>query len=285
MNPAIYNRFAKIFGVPQRGHGGLRKDADSDVNVRARVDQRMDTDADDTDEPLLLNDDGGSSPTGAPTRHLSELADALVAASKSKASEGEIGRSDALHWLLNTYQGQRMAHRLASRHKRAPVPRKDQPMESHFELMTKAVRQFGLSAFAKSVANGDVHCTESAYSALVKAESDRTAVPFSKLLAEPAVSEGWRAARDAAWIKAGRQQQMPTKPTYSDETAAAVNDGGDAYNQLVAMAEKMHAAAPGRTVAQHFSAIYQDPKFRDKAARERAQARSRLPITGGRVTA
>jgi hypothetical protein len=266
--PNYRRMFNKIFEV--------RKDA------AARLDAEMNTDADrDDDEPL--NDNDGSSPTGAPTRHLSELADALVLSVK-----GAITKADAMNWLLFSTAGRTMAHRLASRHKRAPQQQKDKTMQkSHFELSDDAIRQFGLTAFSKSVEAG-MHVGDTEFVALVTKAAEREGRTFSQVYGEQsergiAIRKADQARRNALWAKAGRQQLMPTEPTYSDETASAVNDGGDAYKELLAMAERMHAAAPERSVAAHFAAIYQDPKFRDKAARERAQARSRLPITGGFV--
>jgi hypothetical protein len=161
-------------------------------------------------------------------------------------------------------------------------------MQSHSEMLSNVVKRYGIVALCKSVEKGDVAVSEHELTKLIGEAAERSGSSFAKLF-EANTEEGTtlrkaiQVARDTAWVKAGTQQLMPTKPTYSDETAEAVNDGGDAYNQLVAMAEKMHAASPERTVAQHFAAIYQDPKFADKAARERAQARSRLPITGGFV--
>jgi hypothetical protein len=110
-------------------------------------------------------------------------------------------------------------------------------------------------------------------------------ISFAKLYEQDLeLRKAFQATKHAAWAKAGRQQLMPTEPTFHDATAQDVNDdSGGAYEQLMEMAQRMHAASPERSVAQHFSAIYTDPKFRDKAARERAQARSRLPITGGKV--
>jgi hypothetical protein len=55
-----------------------------------------------------------------------------------------------------------------------------------------------------------------------------------------------------------------------------------ALDQLQAMADKMRAASPQLSPEQAFAAVFEDPRNAALAARERSEARSRLPTVGGR---
>jgi hypothetical protein len=139
-----------------------------------------------------------------------------------------------------------------------------------------------LLAFAKSIADGEISCSEHQLTKMICAHAEATGTTFEKLFtAQDAdgvtLRKAITAARDANWAKAA-QQLMPTKPLVSDETAEAVNTGGEAYQNLVELAEAMHAASPEKTVAQHFADVYQNPDSQAKARREIAQALSRVPL-------
>jgi hypothetical protein len=277
--------FRKIFGVDEKprkkwGYSPTRKDAASHLDVA------MDTDADlpPKDAPVDVgnhhddppkhpldiavdvgDDDDGTSPRGKAALHLDGLAQTLVAASK-----GQLSKADALHWLLFTQPGRTMVHRLAALHKKDNQMNKYDP-----DFRDKVVRKYGLTNFCKSVSAGEINISEAELSGLVKRQAERENVSFEKLFSAPDVWKAVQAARDSNWVKAA-QQLMPTAPTFVYETAEAVNDdNSESYRQLVDLAERMHAASPVKTVAQHFADIYQDPEAQAKARREIAATRNR----------
>jgi hypothetical protein len=65
------------------------------------------------------------------------------------------------------------------------------------------------------------------------------------------------------FAKAGQGRLMPLEPTQVfDEAAQDVNaNSGGAYDQLMAMAEKIRAASPEMTLAQAFERTYTSPSI------------------------
>jgi hypothetical protein len=223
------------------------------------------------------SDGNGAAPLFSPgPKHISELANLIA-----EASGGQVSRQQALDYLLYSAGGRKMAIR--TRHAKRASERERTTMQSHSEMMSAVVKRYGLTAFSKSVEQGDVHCSESEYTALVKEDADRRGVPFAKVFAEPVVGRAWRACRDAQWIKAGVGPLMPILPTWSHPDN--VNNPKDALAQLQDMADKMRRTTDGSTLsaAQAFSRVYSDPANKDLVAAERAQARAKLPTVGGRA--
>ena len=162
-------------------------------------------------------------------------------------------------------------------------------MQTHSEMLSAVAKKYGVHALAKSVAQGDVSCSEHELTKLIDEQAKREGTTFVKLYESPGpegvtLRKAIMAARDAAFLKAGTL--MPIAPTQVGGAAARDVDAdkeGDAYQQLVAMAEKMRAASPEMTLAQAFERTYSSPEYKELAELERRQARSRLPITGARV--
>jgi hypothetical protein len=50
-------------------------------------------------------------------------------------------------------------------------------------------------------------------------------------------------------------------------------DGGEAYQKILALAEEAHAAAPEQSVAQHFAKIFSSHEHRELAKAERKENR------------
>jgi hypothetical protein len=150
-----------------------------------------------------------------------------------------------------------------------------------FHQLPRHSHALGL-AYSINKSDSPPFLTETEFTKCVVQDAERQGTTFAKMFAAHD-AQGFElrkaalACRDANWIKAA-QQLMPTKPTYSDETASAVEDGGQAYQNLVELAQRMHDAAPEKSVAQHFQDIYENPASRDKARRELARARSRVPL-------
>jgi hypothetical protein len=78
-------------------------------------------------------------------------------------------------------------------------------MKTHSELMSAVVKKYGLTAFAKSVVAGDVHCTESELCKLIEETAKRENISFSKLFEAQderglAARSAIAAARDAGFL-------------------------------------------------------------------------------------
>jgi hypothetical protein len=277
--------FEAIFGVKKR-RPRWRPPIHKDDDGRAHLDAEMDSDAPTSNEPLA---DGGPSATAA--KHVSDIADLIVT-----AGNGEITKPDALSFLLYHQRGRTMAHRLASRHKRSPQQKEQQQMKSTSMddirkqaallddiMRSQIVKQGHLMAFAKSVTDGEVICSESQLTKMICEHAERNGTTFAKLFSAQdadgvTLRKAITAARDANWSKAA-QGLMPTKPRVSDETASSgMSSDSEAYRNLLELAQAMHDASPERSVAQHFSAIVQDKGARDKARREILQAHARVPL-------
>jgi hypothetical protein len=94
--------------------------------------------------------------------------------------------------------------------------------------------------------------------------------------------------RDAQWAKAGQGQLMPLMPTQvggADARDVDAGSEGKAYQQLLAMAQRMKEASPERKLsdAQWFESVYNDPANVELKRREREEAHARLPVSGGRI--
>jgi hypothetical protein len=76
---------------------------------------------------------------------------------------------------------------------------------------------------------------------------------------------------------------LPIMPTFTHERN--VDNPKTALQQLNDMVARIRRPADGSTLSaeQAFTNVYTDPANKELAARERAEARSRLPVVGGRV--
>jgi hypothetical protein len=211
------------------------------------------------DEPLTDND--GASPTGAATRHVSELADLLVTAAK-----GQIDKGDAIHWLLFTQRGRTALARTHYMHKR----KEQTTMRSHSELMSDVVKKYGIVAFCKSVEKGDVAVSEHQLTSLISEHCARTGVSFSKLFEAQdeqgiTLRKAIAAARDAQFLSktatAATLQPVSLKPRVSGFSGKPaqqnVNDPKTALSQLGELVAAMRAANPDLTEAQAFATVLQ----------------------------
>jgi hypothetical protein len=160
---------------------------------------------------------------------------------------------------------------------------KDMTEKSH--SLNNIVKRHGFLALAKSINAGSVTLTETEYTQALVDDCTRRGVSFEKAFCDNTaegveIRKGRERCRDEAFLKG---TLMPIAPTQVGGRAAqnVDDDESDAYQQLVAMAEKMRAASPGMKLDEAFSRTYQDPANAGKAQRERRQARSRLPVTGG----
>jgi hypothetical protein len=148
------------------------------------------------------------------------------------------------------------------------------------------VKRFGFVALAKSINAGSVTLTEEEYTKPLVDDCARRGVSFEKVFCDNTsegleIRKGRERCRDEAFLKG---TLMPIAPTFVGGAAARDVDAGeegDAYQALVAMAERMRAASPGMKLDEAFSRTYQDPANAEKARRERIQSRNRLPVTGG----
>jgi hypothetical protein len=125
--------------------------------------------------------------------------------------------------------------------------------------------------------------TEAEFTEQVKQDCVRTNREFVKVFAEPEIGQAWRAARDAAWIKAGTfagMELLSLTPVWSHERD--VGDPKTALQQLNDLAAEQKRRSPELSDAQAFARTYTDPKNARLAALERQQSRARLPQVGGK---
>jgi hypothetical protein len=163
----------------------------------------------------------------------------------------------------------------------------DMTAKSH--SLDNIVKRHGFVALAKSINAGAVTLTEMEYTQALVDDCARRGVSFEKVFCDNTsegieIRKGRERCRDTAFAKAGAGL-MPIAPTQTNSLAAARDvdsDEPDAYQKLVAMAEKMRAAAGGSmTLAQAFERTYSSPEYKELVDLERRQAHNRLPVTGG----
>jgi hypothetical protein len=88
---------------------------------------------------------------------------------------------------------------------RARRAMKGNNMQTHSELMSSVVKKYGITAFAKSVAEGSVNCSEFALCNLVEETAKREGSTCARLIEEQterglAIRKGLQAARDAQFV-------------------------------------------------------------------------------------
>jgi hypothetical protein len=166
---------------------------------------------------------------------------------------------------------------------------KDKDMTEKSHSLDNIVKRFGFVALAKSINAGSIALTEAEYTQALVSDCARRGVSFEKVFCDTSsegveIRKGRERCRDTAFAKAGAGALMPIAPTFVGGAEARNVDAGeegDAYQALVAMAEKMRAASPGMKLDEAFSRTYVSPEARELAELERRQSRNRLPVTGG----
>jgi hypothetical protein len=206
-------------------------------------------------------DDGGGG--GASDHHASKVADLLVEAGSHP------DRASALSHLLHSPQGQALLQRMS---KAADQTAKETTMTtSHSEFVQSVVKQYGITALAKSMVQDqksyglDEHqftqlATEHAQRVY---PNDRPDVAFSKLY------RGEESVRRACQV-AKAQTLEPVMVGGPDATHEAINntEQSEAYQQLVDMAEKLRAESPFLLSAdQAFARVFENPKHATLAAK------------------
>jgi hypothetical protein len=176
-------------------------------------------------------------------------------------------RTEALHHLLNTPNGQALLQRM---HKAAEQTAKENSMTSHSEFVQSVVKQYGIVALAKSMVQDqksyglDEHqfaqlATEHAQRVYL---NDRPDVAFSKLYqSEESVRRAYQVAK--------AQTLEPVMVGGPDATHEAINntEQSEAYQQLVDMAGKLRAESPFLSADQAFARVFENPKHAAIAAK------------------
>lgn len=150
---------------------------------------------------------------------------------------------------------------------------------SRTEQLQSMVKDFGIVKIAKFIVTEGTNATlsEAEFTKLVHdyAQADRKQgetpqQAFTRTFTAD-TDEGWTLRKAHAVVKSF-PQVMSVEPTQvGGEAALNVNDPTDAYDQLVALAEKQRALAPSMTIEQAFARVYaENPGL---AARERLQNR------------
>ena len=205
-----------------------------------------------------------TNPSSAGAKHVSDLADLIVEASKNT-----ISRADALAWLINNRHGR--AFTVAYKREQ----RKEPPMPDTLQTL---VKDYGIAAVAKGIVDKGHAATisEHKFTAAVTDYAKAQALPgessakaFSRIFAgDDDVGLVLRKAHQI--VKA----TMTLTPTYVGATEATdVNDPTDALEQLQALAERLRASMPALSKAQAFAKVYSDPANAALALRERSQNR------------
>jgi hypothetical protein len=126
----------------------------------------------------------------------------------------------------------------------------DMTEKSH--SLDNIVKRHGFVALAKSINAGAIELTEEEYTKALVADCARRGVSFEKAFCDNSsegleIRKGRERCRDTAFAKAGAGALMPLMPTQTNSLAAArdvdADEEGDAYQQLVAMAERMRLPA------------------------------------------
>ena len=137
---------------------------------------------------------------------------------------------------------------------------------------------------------GHVNVSERELTSLISSAAEAEGSSFSKIFSAQdergtTLRKAIQVARDTGWVKASQWQGqlMPLLPTATTVPISETNNPVRALDQLNAMAEKMRAASPEMTPAKAFERTYMDPANAALVARERAEARARLPTVGDQV--
>jgi hypothetical protein len=250
--------FYKIFGAS----APARKITDDDI---------------DTVNAALGDVDVGSSPSSTAARHTSDLADLIVETNPA------LGRTDALHYLINTAQGRTLLLRTLGKRQRKETFTVKTLDADQWHVVAKADPLWFVQAVEKGAQPaGDAYqLTMTAAKAAFPELSEARA--FAKLVGEHQILQTFAFNKVDAFSymqseplrKATYQsdfpEQMPTAPVYTGgetgpsrrvsspprrDAPAEIGEVGDkAYQQLMTMARKLHETGKYKTVEQAFAAI------------------------------
>jgi len=152
-----------------------------------------------------INCYGGASPTGAATRHLSDLADLLT-----EAGGGEFDRAAALRFLLHTQAGRTLAAR-TSRHKRARQQKEQTTMKSRDQELTDMVKRHGIISVCKRIVEHEPFVSEHELTKMIgdaveRRPGESSAQAFSRAFSERSpdgvlMRKAIMATRDAQFVR------------------------------------------------------------------------------------
>jgi hypothetical protein len=183
-------------------------------------------------------------------------------------------------------------------------------MQTHTELMSAVVKKYGITAFAKSVAEGDVSCSEFEQTKLINEHCARKGLSFEKMFTAQdergvTLRKAIMAARDAGFLSrtsamskaqpqfsnrssepfhaagavdgpAGKPGRATLTPRFVGGRAAQrVDDPRSALDQLNELADAQRRQNTELTEAGAFARVYADPKNAELVRRERDENRPR----------
>jgi hypothetical protein len=158
--------------------------------------------------------------------------------------------------------------------------RKDkQTMTTKSELMSAAVKKYGIQRFCKSVEQGDVSVGEHELTALITEQAKRENTTFSKLFCAQdeqgiTLRKAIAAARDAQFVSRVTTKAATLAPrVVGGADARAVNNPKAALAALQDLVDEQRRNNPTLSEAQAFSRVYEDPANASLVARERAENR------------
>jgi hypothetical protein len=169
----------------------------------------------------------------------------------------------------------------------------EQTMKSHAQLMSDVVKQYGITAFCKSVENGDVRVSEHALCKLIEEAAKRENTSFSKLFEAQdergiVLRKAIMAARDAQFLSRtstlskadpgmpGRARLTPS--VVGGRAARAVDNPKTALAALQELVDAQRAANPALSESEAWLRVYEHPDNRELALRERDENR---PVATG----
>jgi hypothetical protein len=155
-------------------------------------------------------------------------------------------------------------------------------MKSHSELMSDVVKKYGIVAFCKSVAQGDVAVSEHRLTELINEHAAREKTTFSKLFDKPEIWKAVQAARDAQWLDRtstmSKAAGMPGRATLTPRVtggraARAVDNPKSALEELQSLVDAQRAQHPALSESEAWLAVYTHPDNQELARREREENR------------
>jgi hypothetical protein len=205
----------------------------------------------DREEATQERDVVATEPVLAP--RLQQMVDAVRSAAPN------LSEQEVVHFLLHTARGRDVAEHLSNHITKS---RKAPPM-SRIEI----VKRYGLATIAKGMLmDSDAYdITEHEFTAMMLAEATRKGLSFEKYFTAP---ENIDIRKAHQLTKATLMVPVEVQPV-SVETRRTdtESDAKAAYDQLMEMAEELAASGEYRSVASAFSALFEDQKNAELAAR------------------
>jgi hypothetical protein len=232
--------------------------------------------ADDDDRDEIDRDAGGDGGGGVSNdHHASKVADLLVEAGSHSS------RASALAYLLHNSHGAALLHRT-----RTHKAEKEQPTMSSIESLENIVKAHGVDGvvqIAKNIADEQksFRITEKEMVDLIDTAARISHPELGALAFEKVYEHNPVLARAISVIKAAGAAFDVTIVNPGDATYQTVNatEQSEAYQQLEALASKLHASATGKlTKEQAFARVFEDPK--NSALSQKAHVRPSAPAGG-----